>query len=98
MAAAAKINSVLTKGELSLEPTLAKVNPAACDWCDNCSKACPFDAILQTEINGKKVARVNEANCKGCGMCTPVCPTDAIDLAGYTNAQIESMIDALAEA
>jgi heterodisulfide reductase subunit A len=53
---------------------------------------------MQTEINGKKVAKVNESNCKGCGMCTPVCPTDAIDLAGYTNAQIESMIDALAEA
>lgn len=97
MAAAAKINSVLTKGELSLEPTLAKINPAACNWCEKCSEACPFDAILQMEKEGKKVAKVNESNCKGCGMCTPVCPTDAIDLAGYTNPQIESMIDALAE-
>jgi heterodisulfide reductase subunit A len=43
------------------------------------------------------VAKINEANCKGCGMCTPVCPTDAIDLAGFTNAQIEGMIDALVE-
>jgi heterodisulfide reductase subunit A len=30
-------------------------------------------------------------------MCIPVCPTDAIDLAGFTNAQIEGMIDALVE-
>ena len=97
MAAAAKINSVLTKGELSLEPTLAKVNPGACNWCGKCSAACPFDAIVQVENNGEKVAKVNESNCKGCGMCTPVCPTDAIDLAGYTNPQIESIIDALAE-
>jgi heterodisulfide reductase subunit A len=97
MAAASKINSVLTKGELALDPTLAKVNPAACTWCGECSKACPFDAIRQVAADGKTVARVTEANCKGCGMCTPVCPTDAIDLAGFTNAQIESMIDALAE-
>ncbi|GAH82140.1 unnamed protein product, partial [marine sediment metagenome] len=38
---------------------------------------------------------VNKAVCKGCGMCTPVCPTDAIDLIGYTNNEIESMIDGL---
>jgi heterodisulfide reductase subunit A len=97
MAAAAKVNSVLTKGELSLEPTLAKVNPGACTWCGKCAEACPFDAIVQVDNEGKMVAKVNEANCKGCGMCTPVCPTDAIDLDGFTNAQIGAMIDALAE-
>ena len=97
MAAAAKANSLLTKGEMTIEPTLARVNPAACNWCDKCSSACPFDAIIQTDYEGHKVAKVNTSNCKGCGMCTPVCPTDAIDLAGFTNAQIEGMIDALAE-
>lgn len=97
MAAAAKVNSVLTKGELSLEPTLAKVNPGACTWCGKCAEACPFDAIVQIDNEGKMVAKVNESNCKGCGMCTPVCPTDAIDLDGFTNAQIGAMIDALAE-
>lgn len=96
-AAAAKANSVLTKGEMMLEPTLAKVNPAACKLCTSCFEACPFDAIVESEYEGQKVAKINEANCKGCGMCTPVCPTDAIDLAGFTNAQIEGMIDALAE-
>ncbi len=96
-AAAAKANSVLTKGELSLEPVLAKLNPAACTWCGKCEEACSFDAIEMVDYEGRKVARVNETNCKGCGMCTPVCPTDAIDLAGFTNAQLEAMIDALAE-
>jgi heterodisulfide reductase subunit A len=97
MAAAAKANSVLTKGEISLEPVLARLNPAACTWCGKCAEACSFDAIEMVEYEGRKVARVNESNCKGCGMCTPVCPTDAIDMAGFTNAQIEAMIDALAE-
>jgi heterodisulfide reductase subunit A2 len=97
MAAAAKANSVLTKGELSLEPVLAKLNPSACTWCGKCLAACSFDAVAQVEYEGRMIARINESNCKGCGMCTPVCPTDAIDLAGFTNSQIEAMIDALAE-
>lgn len=97
MAAAAKANSILTKGEISLEPTLAMVNPAACNLCDKCFAACPFAAIVESEYEGRKVAKINIANCKGCGMCTPVCPSDAIDLAGFTNAQIEGMIDALAQ-
>jgi heterodisulfide reductase subunit A len=96
-AAAAKANSILTKGELSLEPVLAKVNPSSCEWCGKCSEACSFDAIETVEYEGRKVAHVIESNCKGCGMCTPVCPGDAIDLAGFSNAQIEAMIDALAE-
>jgi heterodisulfide reductase subunit A len=40
-----------------------------------------------------KVALVNKAGCKGCGGCVPVCPKDAIDLKGYTDGQIKSMID-----
>ena len=97
MAAAAKANSMLTKGEMTLDPTLAQINPAACVWCDACTTICPYDAIVQTEYEGRFVASVNIGNCKGCGHCTPVCPTDAIDLAGFTNVQMESMIDALAE-
>ena len=96
-AAAAKANSVLTKGEISLEPVLAKLNPSACTGCGKCSDACQFEAIEYVDFEGRQVARINESNCKGCGMCTPVCPTDAIDLAGFTTPQIESMIDALAE-
>ncbi len=94
-AAAAKANSVLTKGEMTLEPTLAQINPASCILCENCRNACPFDAIMTVNYEDRQVAKVNVSNCKGCGMCTPVCPTDAIDLAGFTNPQIEGMIDAL---
>jgi len=97
MSAAAKANSILTKGEIALEPTLAMVNPAACVLCDKCFNVCPFDAITEVDYEGRKVAKISISNCKGCGMCTPVCPTDAIDLAGFTNSQIEGMIDALSE-
>jgi len=97
LAAASKANSLVSKGEIELEPTLAMVHKNQCEWCGKCEEVCPFTAILKVESEGKEVAEVNKANCKGCGICLPVCPTDAIDLIGYTNREIESMIDALVE-
>ena len=57
---------------------------------------CPYDAILKKDLNGKTIAEVNEANCKGCGMCLPVCASNSIDLIGFTDVEMESMIDVLA--
>ncbi len=95
LAAASKANSILSKGKISLEPILASVDTNACEWCDKCTDACPFGAITQIDVDGKKVAKINISSCKGCGMCLPVCPTDAIDLSNFTNAEMESMINAL---
>jgi len=95
LAAASKANSILSKGKISLEPILASVDTNACEWCDKCTDACPFGAITQIDVDGKKVAKINISSCKGCGMCLPVCPTDAIDLSNFTNAEMEAMIDAL---
>ena len=95
LSAAAKANSLISKGEIELEPTLAKINYNSCEWCGKCAAACPYDAISKSELDKKEIAIINESSCKGCGMCLPVCPTDAIELIGYTNKEIESMIDAL---
>ncbi len=96
-AAAAAASAMLSSGEISLEPTLAIVNPDACNWCNECTEACPFGAILQVDYNGQKVAEINKSVCKGCGMCLPVCPTNAIDLIGYTDEEMISLIDGLME-
>lgn len=95
LSAAAKADSLVSKGEIELEPTMAKVNPEMCVWCGACSKACPYDAIAKLGENGKTVAGVIRSNCKGCGMCLPVCPENAIQLIGYTDVEMESMIEAL---
>jgi heterodisulfide reductase subunit A len=96
-AAAAKINAIIGKETLELEPIVARINAEACTWCGKCQEVCEYDAIFQVETNGKVVAAVNEATCKGCGICAPVCPIDAIDIAQYTNDEIEGMIDGFAE-
>ncbi|OFY14142.1 MAG: hypothetical protein A2X02_02620 [Bacteroidetes bacterium GWF2_29_10] len=96
LSAATKSFSYISKGELETEPIVAVVDSGLCTWCNLCSEACPFDAISMKEEGGKSIAFINNSVCKGCGMCLPVCPTDAIDLIAYSNKEIESMIDALA--
>ena len=97
LSAAIKTNALIGKGEIELEPTMAKIDRTLCEWCGKCLEACPFDAIDRTEHEGKAVAAVNESTCKGCGMCLPVCPVNAIQLVGFTDAELETMIDALAD-
>ncbi len=95
LSAVAKAHALLREEKIELDPTIAHIDPEKCNWCDLCSNICPFDAIRMETRNGRKVAEVIQASCKGCGMCNPVCPEDAIDLIGYTNDEVESMIESL---
>jgi len=97
MAAASKVSGLLLKGYIDLEPYVARVAPELCTWCGACAEACPYNAVNKVIKNGKEVAEINPVLCKGEGACVPVCPYQAIDVEGYTNRQIESMIDAMAK-
>ena len=97
LSAAIKSYSIVSTDVLKVEPIIAEVNPGLCEWCDACSKACPYGAIQQVQVNGRTVAKVLNAACNGCGMCLPVCPTNAIQLKTYSDKEIMDMIDALAE-
>jgi heterodisulfide reductase subunit A2 len=96
LAAVAQSAAMLKQGEAELDPQVAIVNAAACTACGSCLEACPFDAISEVTLGGRRSAHVDAAGCKGCGACAPVCPEDAIDLLGYTDAQIRAMIEGLA--
>ncbi len=95
LSAVSKAHALLREEKIELDPTIARIDPAKCTWCDLCSGICPFDAIKEESHNGKQVAVVVTESCKGCGMCNPVCPEDAIDLIGYTNDEIEAMIESM---
>ena len=96
MAASSKVGALLLKGYIDLEPLVAKVDPDLCVWCGACEQACPYGAVQRINCDGKEIAGINPVLCKGEGACVPVCPKQAIDVEGYTNKQIESMIEALA--
>lgn len=94
LSASIKSYSFVSKEKLMMEPIVAEVDPNLCKWCDACTNACPFDAISKNEAG---VAEVNVTTCKGCGMCLPVCPTNAIQLKTFSDNEVESMIDVLAD-
>jgi len=96
LSASAKAHSAISHGEIELEPLLAAVDSQICEWCGECAMVCTYAAIEKKQQKGKTVAIVNQALCKGCGACAPVCPVDAIDIIGYTNKEVEAMIDAFA--
>jgi heterodisulfide reductase subunit A len=44
----------------------------------------------------KNTARVNQGLCMGCGTCVSVCPSKSVELQGFTEQQIYSMVESLA--
>jgi heterodisulfide reductase subunit A len=95
LSASAKAHSIISTGEIELEPVIATINKDVCEWCGKCIEVCDYEAISKTGYKEKYVAAVNQAVCKGGGACLPVCPVDAIEITGYSNQEIESMIDAI---
>ncbi len=93
LSAAAKINALIKSGKISVDPIVAIVDTNICVWCGKCTEVCEYDALKEIKADVKNVASVNKASCTGCGICAPVCPVDAIQVAQYTNNEIEGMID-----
>ena len=91
--AAARILSVICKGEVEIEPVRAMVQEEYCSGCKICNNMCPYGAIEFLEE--KKISHVNDALCKGCGTCVAACPSSAMTGHGFTDQQILAELDGL---
>lgn len=89
-AAAARAAIPMAKGEVEVEPIVARVDTEKCIGCRICERVCDFGAI---EVAERK-AHVNEALCKGCGACAGACPTGAMQIKHFKDEQILAMIQA----
>ena len=94
-AAAAEVMSLLTRGEIEVEPTIATIDPELCAGCKLCIEICPHSAIEFLEMKG--ISSVNEALCKGCGACTAICPNKAVRQNHFTQGQVLAEVDSLVE-
>ncbi|HEY44187.1 MAG TPA: CoB--CoM heterodisulfide reductase iron-sulfur subunit A family protein [Anaerolineae bacterium] len=92
-AAAARVQGMISVGEVSIEPVVATIHEENCSGCRICNTLCPFNAIEYLE--DKEVSYINAALCKGCGTCVAACPAQAITGAHYSNEQIFAEIEGL---
>ena len=99
-AAAARAARVLSRETLTAGGRVAVVDPELCTGCLTCVRICPFGVpvIRPNQAGTGKImgaAYVEPAVCQGCGLCVSECPARAIQLAHYTDAQMEAKVRAL---
>ncbi len=92
-AAAARIQGMITKGSVEIEPVVASIDADKCSGCRICNELCPFNAIDFLANEG--VSYINTALCKGCGTCVAACPAKAISGAHFRDDQIFAEIAGL---
>lgn len=100
-AAAAKATALLGKGWVELPPFIARVDAEKCEGTGACVEVCLSEGAINMQTfteNGHQVSRavIEPANCCGCGACVSACPNRAIDIQGWSLAQYEAMVDAIA--
>jgi len=92
-AAAGAVLSIISAGEVVLEPTTAHVDEEVCTGCGVCMTVCPFEAISRNPETDQ--AQINEALCKACGTCVAACPSGAAKQWGFDDVQITAELEAL---
>ncbi|MFH1681669.1 MAG: 4Fe-4S dicluster domain-containing protein, partial [Candidatus Eisenbacteria bacterium] len=85
-AAAARVQGMITKGKVMIEPIVATIREESCSGCRICNNLCPYTAIEY--LAEKEVSFVHHELCKGCGTCVAACPAQAISGAHFSNDQI----------
>ncbi len=78
--------SLISRGKLEIEASVANIDPEKCMGCRQCEEVCFYGAISLNQVSS--VCEVNEAICKGCGNCSATCPNKAIELKHFNNDEI----------
>jgi heterodisulfide reductase subunit A len=95
LAAAARVNTVLSKPFIEADGVVSVVDETKCIACGRCEEICEYGAPSIVEVSpGVFKSRINEALCKGCGSCAVACCSTAIRPRHFKTEQILTMIEA----
>ena len=95
LAAAARVNTVLSKDFIEAEGVVSVVDQEKCIACGRCEEICEYKAPRIEEVSpGVFKSKINEALCKGCGSCAVACCSRAIRPKNFKTEQILTMIEA----
>ena len=92
-AAAARVDGMISRGIVLIEPVVATIDEESCSGCRICNNLCPFGAI--DFLTDEKVSKINAVLCKGCGTCVAACPAGAIAGAHFSSDQVGAEIRGL---
>jgi heterodisulfide reductase subunit A len=92
-AAAAEAMSLMGRGNVTIEPTIAEIDAELCSGCRICNNLCAYSAISFDPI--RKVSQINTALCKGCGTCVAACPAGAAQAWHFNDRQIFAEIEGI---
>ncbi len=74
----------------------ARVDLEYCTGCEQCHKACPFEAInILPRSDGRAYeleVEILEERCASCGLCLPACPFPAISVGYWTHEFFDKRI------
>jgi len=62
---------------------VCRIDAVKCNGCGLCVKACPNNAIIETQLENEWVCIIDPDKCNGCGECVDKCEEAAIDKVEY---------------
>ncbi len=92
-AASVRAVNLLHKTVISPSRGVSGVRQSICSVCENCIKACPFEARVKEEGRIKVIGSA----CQGCGICVAACPNGAAWIPASTDKQTMSVLEGLLE-
>lgn len=84
----------LSKGMITSNANLVKVDEGLCTGCGTCVDVCPFNAIRMRSREGLlDLSEIDPMRCAGCGNCVVTCPVRAIHSSLDNDPQIFAQIE-----